>query len=72
MKENFYFYQIYFLGSYAGSVAGTLVAGYLCEVCGWNWVFYVFGNYLEWFVYSTNEETKNLRYAFFLVNFIRR
>ena len=47
MKENFYFYQLYFLGSYAGSVAGTLVAGYLCEVCGWNWVFYVFGNYLE-------------------------
>uniref|UniRef100_A0A7M5WSP1 Sialin n=1 Tax=Clytia hemisphaerica TaxID=252671 RepID=A0A7M5WSP1_9CNID len=30
-------------GSYAGSVAGTLLAGYLCEVCGWSWVFYFFG-----------------------------
>ncbi|XP_047130016.1 sialin [Hydra vulgaris] len=30
-------------GSYAGSVAGTLIAGYLCELCGWAWVFYLFG-----------------------------
>jgi len=30
-------------GSYSGSVAGTLIAGYLCEFCGWAWVFYLFG-----------------------------
>jgi len=30
-------------GSYSGSVAGTLVAGYLCEFSDWSWVFYLFG-----------------------------
>lgn len=30
-------------GTYAGSVAGTLLAGYLCETVGWHWVFYIFG-----------------------------
>ena len=35
------------LGGYAGSVAGTLISGYLCEACGWSWVFYLFGK-LPW------------------------
>ncbi|XP_065055793.1 sialin-like [Rhopilema esculentum] len=30
-------------GSYAGSVAGTLVSGILCELAGWSIVFYIFG-----------------------------
>ena len=30
-------------GSYTGSVAGTLIAGYLCEFSDWSWVFYLFG-----------------------------
>lgn len=38
-------------GSYSGSVAGTLIAGYLCELCGWAWVFYLFGLFaLLWVV----------------------
>eukprot|EP00794_Sanderia_malayensis_P010936 gene10936-12097_t len=30
-------------GSYAGSVAGTLLSGFLCELAGWSTVFYIFG-----------------------------